>query len=434
MSKSPSLPNLEYLKYIEPHLATKILEFILKINQDEELKTLYKTLTVKTKNFSKINSEKFLSESESTTLKENTDKEIKDYEENLRGFLNLSENCEKQKTYDLNFFSLGKKIIEQTPPVDIIKFSNLLFDTGDFANASTILNSFSIFHENNVKTKSKAIYALYLLYSLRIFSQEKVEDIPNIFSKIVKGIDQLKNIFDSRFKKTDFDSVDREQIDFREILLYRGYLLHWALFLVKYDMTLFLDTLFDDKYFSLIESSFIYLIKYLIVFAIINGNRKFIYKLKEAISKKRNFIANNRDCFILLLEDILIYYNSKNAKKNLEDCKNLMKNDYFMYEYIETFDKRIKEFMVENYLILNESIDIEEIKFILDEEKDENAKKILVEKIKYLYPSAEIKETDKKLEYELTDDEINELYRIKTEDMYSITKNMVEFFKQNKNN
>ena len=65
--------------------------------------------------------------------------------------------------------------------------------------------------------------------------------------------------------------------------------------------------------------------------------------------------------------------------------------------------------MVENYLILNESIDIEEIKFILDEEKDENAKKILVEKIKYLYPSAEIKETDKKLEYELTDDEINEL-------------------------
>ena len=434
MSKSPSLPNLEYLKYIEPHLATKILEFILKINQDEELKTLYKTLTVKTKNFSKINSEKFLSESELATLKENTDKEIKDYEENIRGFLNLAENCEKQKTYDLNFFSLGKKIIEQTPPVDIIKFSNLLFDTGDFANASTILNSFSIFHENNVKTKSKAIYALYLLYSLRIFSQEKVEDIPNIFSKIVKGIDQLKNIFDSRFKKTDFDSVDREQIDFREILLYRGYLLHWALFLVKYDMTLFLDTLFDDKYFSLIESSFIYLIKYLIVFAIINGNRKFIYKLKEAISKKRNFIANNRDCFILLLEDILIYYNSKNAKKNLEDCKNLMKNDYFMYEYIETFDKRIKEFMVENYLILNESIDIEEIKFILDEEKDENAKKILVEKIKYLYPSAEIKETDKKLEYELTDDEINELYRIKTEDMYSITKNMVEFFKQNKNN
>ena len=411
MSKSASLPNLEYLKYIEPHLATKILEFILKIDQNEELKSLYKTLTIKTRNFTKINSEKFLSESDSTSLKSKTDEEIKNYEEQLRGYLNLAENCEKQKTYDLNFFSLGKKIIEQTPPKDIIQFSNILFDTNDYSKASMILNN-----------------------SLRIYSQEKVEEIPKIFSKIVKGIDQLKNFFDDRFKQTDFDAVDREQIDFREILLYRGYLLHWALFLVKYDMTLFLDTLFDDKYFSLIESSFIYLIKYLIVFAIINGNRKFIYKLKDSISKKRNFISNNRDCFILLLEDILIYFNSKNAKTNIENCKNLMKNDYFMQEYIDIFDKKVKELMVENYLILNESIDIEEIKFILDEEKDENTKKILIEKIKYLYPNAAIKEEDKKIKYEVNEDDINEFYKIKTEEMYSISKNMVEFFKQNKNN
>ena len=31
-----------------------------------------------------------------------------------------------------------------------------------------------------------------------------------------------------------------------------------------------------------------------------------------------------------------------------------MKEDYFMYEYIDLFDKKIKEFMLENYLILNE--------------------------------------------------------------------------------
>ena len=78
--------------------------------------------------------------------------------------------------------------------------------------------------------------------------------------------------------------------------------------------------------------------------------------------------------------------------------------------------------------------DIEEIKFILDEEKDENTKKILIEKIKYLYPNAAIKEEDKKIKYEVNEDDINEFYKIKTEEMYSISKNMVEFFKQNKNN
>jgi hypothetical protein len=372
-------------------------------------------------------------ESELTSLKSNTESEIKELEEKLKGFLNLSENCEKQKTHDLSNFSLGKKIIEQTPPIDILKFSNLLFDTKEFSKAAMILNSFAIFHENNIKTKSKAIYALYLLYSIRIYSGEKLEEIPGIFSRIVKGIDQLKNFFDSRFKNADFDGVDKEQVDFREILIYRGYLLHWALFLIKYDITLFLDTLFDEKYFSMIESNFLYLIKYLFVFAIINGNRKYLNKLKEAVSKKKNFITNHRDCFILLLEDIIIYFNSKNAKKSLEDCKIKMKEDYFMYEYIDLFVQKIKEFMLENYLILNESVDIEEIKFILDEEEDKT-KKIVKDKIKYLYPNAEIKDEDKKIKFDVKEDEINEYYKIKTEDMYSLTKNMVEFFKENKNN
>ena len=433
MSEPSPLPNIEYLKYIEPHLATKILEFILKSSPNEELNSLYKTLSIKTKNFEKINSEKFMPESELTSLKSNTESEIKELEEKLKGFLNLSENCEKQKTHDLSNFSLGKKIIEQTPPIEILKFSNLLFDTKEFSKAAMILNSFAIFHENNIKTKSKAIYALYLLYSIRIYSGEKLEEIPGIFSRIVKGIDQLKNFFDSRFKNADFDGVDKEQVDFREILIYRGYLLHWALFLIKYDITLFLDTLFDEKYFSMIESNFLYLIKYLFVFAIINGNRKYLNKLKEAVSKKKNFITNHRDCFILLLEDIIIYFNSKNAKKSLEDCKIKMKEDYFMYEYIDLFVQKIKEFMLENYLILNESVDIEEIKFILDEEEDKT-KKIVKDKIKYLYPNAEIKDEDKIIKFDVKEDEINEYYKIKTEDMYSLTKNMVEFFKENKNN
>ena len=433
MSTSPVLPNLEYLKYIEPHLATKLVEFILKDHPNEELKSLYKTLSIKTKNFDKISSEKFMSESELTSLKSKTESDIKDYEEKLKGFLNLAENCEKQKTHDLTAFSLGKKIIEQTSPIEIIQFSNLLFDTKDFSKASMILNSFSIFHENNMKTKSKAIYTLYLLFSLKVFSGEKTEDIPEIFSRIVKGVEQLKNIFDSGFKNTDFDGVDKEQVDFREILMYRGYLLHWALFLIKYDSTLFLDTLLDDKYFTLIESSFIYLIKYLVVFAIINGNRKYINKLKEAVSKKKNFITAHRDCFIFLLEDVIVYFNSENAKKSLEECKNMMKMDYFLYEYIDIFEKKVKEFMIENSIILNESLNIEDMKFILSED-DSKTKKLLIEKIKYLYPNAEIKEEDKKINYEVSDDEINEFYKIKTEDMYSLTKNMVEFFKQNKNN
>ena len=430
---STVLPNLEYIKYLEPHLALKILEFLIKQNAIEEVKSLYKNLSIKTRNFEKIQTEKFLSESEISELKSKNDSEIKAYEEKLKGFLNLSENCEKQKTHDLNFFSLGKKIIEQTSPVDVLQYSTKLFDSKNFEKAYIILNSFSIFHENSPKTKSKAIYALYLLYSINVFIGENKDQISENFVKIATNIDKLKNIFDSLFKKADFDSVEKAQVDFKEILLYRGYLLHWALFLTKYNSALFLDTLFDDKYFSLIESSFIYLLKYLIVFSVINGSRKYINKLKDAILKKKNFICKHKDCFIVLLENILVNFNSKDAMKNSEDCKNLMKNDYFLNEYIEPFEKKIKEFILENYLIVNECLNIDDVKILFNENEDET-KKNLINFIEYFYPNAKIKEENKKIFYEVDDEEINNYYKIKTEDLYSLTKTMVEFFKENKNN
>ena len=430
---SSTLSNLEYLKYIEPHLALKIVEFLIKQNSTEEIKTLYKNLSIQTRNYEKIQSEKFMSESELNELKSKSESEIKQLEEKLKGFLNLSENCEKQKTHDLNYFSLGKKIIEQTSPIEVLQYSTRLFDIKNFEKACMILKSFSIFHENSPKTKSKAIFALYLLYSIKVFIGENSEEIAKNFEKITKNIDQLKNIFDSLFKKADFDSVDKVQVDFKEILLYRGYLLHWALFMTKHNSALFLDTLFEDKYFSLIESSFVYLLKYLIVFSIINGSRKYIIMLKDAISKKKNFIDKYKDCFIVLLENISNNFNSKDILKNLEECKNIMKNDYFFYEYIDLFDKKIKEYILENYLILNECVNIDDIKFLFNENEEET-KKNLKHYIEYFYPNSKIKEDNKKISYEVDEEEINNYYKIKTDDLYSLTKNMVEFFKENKNN
>ena len=63
------------------------------------------------------------------------------------------------------------------------------------------LNSFSIFHENSPKTKSKSIYALYLLYSIKVFVGENREQIEESFYKLMKNIDKLKNMLDHFLKK-----------------------------------------------------------------------------------------------------------------------------------------------------------------------------------------------------------------------------------------
>ena len=54
--------------------------------------------------------------------------------------------------------------------------------------------------------------------------------------------------------------------------------------------------------------------------------------------------------------------------------------------------------------------------------------------IEYFCPNTKIKEDKKKIFYEVDEDQINYYYKIKTEDLYSLTKNVVEFFKENKNN
>ena len=428
------LPNLEYLKFIEPHLALKIVEFLLKQNSTEELKTIYKNLSIATKNYDNIKNEKMLSETELNEFEEKNNKEMAELEEKLKAFLNLSENCETQKTHDLNLFSLGKKIIEETSTTEILQYATKLFDLKKYDKAASLLNSFSIFHENSRKNKSKAIYALYLLFSIKILTEAPAEKIEENFLKIKMSIEKLKEILDETFTKTDFDSVDNTQVDFKEVLLYRGYLVHWALFIIKYNSTLFLDVLFEDKYYNFIETSFNYLFKYLIVFAIINNSRKYIQKIKDSILKKINFIkANSKGPFITLLENIFINYNSQETTKLLEDCKETMKKDYFLYEFVEQFDTKVKNLILENYLLLNEDIEIEDCKLLFNENIDET-KKNVKNLIEYFYPGAKIKEENDKISYVVEEDEINNYYKIKTNDLYALTKNMVEFFKENKNN
>jgi hypothetical protein len=426
---SSSLPNLEYLKFLDPHLSLKILDYLLKQNESDELKALYKILSIKTKNFEKIEKGKFLSESELGELKSKNEKETKDLENKISRFLILCDNCEKQNSHDLSLFSLGKNIIETTSPVDILNYGIHLFDINEYDKASKLLNSFSLLYENLPKAKSKTIFALYLLYSIKIYN-EKYDEAKDTFEQINKRLEGLKNIYDTSFKKFEFDSEEKTVVDFKEILLYRGYLLHWALFLIKSNSALFLDIIFDTKNYLLVETSFGYLFKYIIVFCFIHYSRKNITKLKDSIMKKKNILNKNKDCFIVLLENILVNFDNKNAMNNLKDCKNLMKKDYFLFEYIDEFEKKVKKFILEVYLTLNECITIDEIKFIFDDD-EEKTKKSCIDFINKNYPNSKVNENNNKIYYELNDDDINNYYKIKTDDLYSLTKNMIEVFKAN---
>ena len=427
---SIQLQDLEYLKYIEPHLASEILEFTIKNHkEDENLSKMFKDFISKSQNFEKIKEYKIYDDKQIEEMKEKRAKEEEEFEEKLKGFLNLCENCKKQNNYDLNSFALGKKIIDETSPSLVIDYAKRLFDNGKCEEAKSILYSFAMLNEGNKKNISKGIFAFYLIYSLYFFTKQQSKIIESIFIQILSGVDKLKAHLDEEFKKVNFDSVEKIQIDFKQILLYRGYIIHWALFLLENNFELFLDTLLDDKYFTMIESVFPYMLKYLIVFTIISKSKKYLCKIKELVKNNPSFLEN--DIFVKLFKNIYIDYNIENFVALRKEIEAIMNNDYFLANYLKSFISKCNEAIIENYIIANEVISLKELCLVY--EKDvEATKKKCIELIKFNFPLAKIDEANKEeIAYENDESEMDNYYKKQTEELYDLTKSMISFVKMN---
>ena len=422
-----SLPNMAYIKYLDPHLVIQILEFLQKNNSsNEDIKNLYIKILSSIQDFEKQKLNNIFDEAKIKELKEENEKEKKELSEKLEGFLNLSNNCIRENNYDLNSFSLGRKIIDETSPNLIILYAKKLYNSLEFDKARNLLTSFIKLNKIVNKNLSKIIYALYLLYSINVLTKQEGKIIEKYFIEILNSLDHLKDYLDSEFKKTNFDSVDKIQIDFKEILLYRGYIIHWSLFLLENNMELFLDTLFKDTYFTLIENAFNYMYPYLIIFSILTKSKRYINQIKESIKK----INIQGDKFIDLFKEIFINYDIGKSVKLFEECKEIMKNDYFVYNYIDKFNAKFKEIIIENYIFLNETIDLSELSKLFNDNITET-RKYTQDIIKFNYPLAKIEDKGNN-EIEIVNDEqeMENYYNIKTHELFDLTSNMVNILKK----
>ena len=424
--------NLDYIKYFEPHFVLNILEFLLKNNQNnEELKKLYNNFLTNSQEYEKIKENKILNEDKINELKEKNIKEIEELENNLKGFLNLCDKCQKQNNYDLNSFSFGKKVLDETNPQIVLQYCKKLFNNNSYDKAKNILNAFYEFNKEINKNHSKNIYSLYLIYLINIITKQDSNIIENNFIKILNELDDLKIIFDEEFKKSNFDSVEKINIDFKQILLYRGYIIHWSLFLLENNnIQLFLTTLFNDNYYTMIENVFTYIFKYIIVFSIISKSKQFIKKINESLDNYENYFDKD-DKFFNLFKEMFIEFDIKKSILSLNECKNIMKNDYFLYNYINLFENKCKEILIENYIIIHEKINLSKFNELFENDINKT-KEYFKNLIKRIYPLASIKDiNDNEIEYELDKNDIQLFYNIKTNELYNLTSNMINYLNIN---
>lgn len=155
---------------------------------------------------------------------------------------------------------------------------------------------------------------------------------------------------------------------------------------------------FDQDYYTLIESSFHNLFKYLIIIAILSKSKKIINTLKNSLSA-----IPYQDNFVELFNSLFINFDFENSYALIQSCKDSIKNDYFLSDYVEQFVIMGKELIIENYITLNSCIDVNLFAGYFKESM-ESVKRDLVKFIKINYPGAEINENQNVISFKLDDD------------------------------
>ena len=226
------------------------------------------------------------------------------------------------------------------------------------------------------------------------------------FNQLQNVIETLKNNLVEDYKKISLDSTEKLQVDFKHILLHRGYLIHWSLFLLKDSRTsmttgleAFLDLVFTNDYFNVIETSFGNLFKYLIVLSIISKSKSKLNTLKLTFES-----LPYEDEFVRLFNSMFTSFDFENSFALVKDCVKFIKQDYFLKEYEELFVSKCKEILLENYINLNSSINLNTFAGFLEEDV-EKTRAYITQFFKLHYPEAVLTTQGESISFSIPSDD-----------------------------
>jgi translation initiation factor 3 subunit E len=140
------------------------------------------------------------------------------------------------------------------------------------------------------------------------------------------------------------------------VLLHRGYLVHWSLFLLKdhrNGIANFLSLAFDPSYFPLVEDSFIYLLKYVIILTLTAKFTDKIDILKTSLQDQQD-----EDNYIQLFDSLYVRFDLDMCNKLRKTIVADLDNDYFLQDYKELINSKVFETIIETYVKLNRKFNL----------------------------------------------------------------------------
>jgi translation initiation factor 3 subunit E len=178
---------------------------------------------------------------------------------------------------------------------------------------------------------------------------------------------------------TDLEKV-KEAIDGRHIapidqLRQRAWVLHWGL-LVYINQRDGIDSLtdfFSDRvYLQTLENLCPWLLRYYTAFVILSPNTR-QNRLREVLSEIQSISYQYSDPITEFLSSLFNQFDFDEAQIKLKECQELVKNDFFLQIYAESFMKQARLLICEMYCNINKHVDISMLsqKLQLSEEEAE---------------------------------------------------------------
>ena len=248
--------------------------------------------------------------------------------------------------------ALNQKFLEESygigaEQIDALsRFAKCQFQCGNYGSASELLQSYRLFCTD----PKKSLSALWGRFAADILLQN--------FDSALEDLGKLKEAFDAT------QSVTSPLMQLQQ----RTWLMHWGLFVFwnhKNGLHALIDLfLQDDRYLSALQTNAPHLLRYVAAAAIVSVRQRSVVKDLVKVIEQEKYQYS--DVVTEFLECLYVHYDFDGAQEKLEECHDLLENDYFLAGYKEDFVANARLAIFETYCRLHKCIDIKTMSAKLD--------------------------------------------------------------------
>eukprot|EP00891_Asterochloris_glomerata_P002480 jgi/Astpho2/2480/e_gw1.00048.70.1_t len=154
----------------------------------------------------------------------------------------------------------------------------------------------------------------------------------------------------------------------------RTWLMHWALFVFfnhENGRNAIIDLFMQERYLNAIQTTAQHLLRYLAVAVVVNKRRR--NSLKDLVRVVEQESYEYSDPITQFLRSLYVEYDFEAAQQKLQECEEVIDNDYFLAACKDEFVENARVFTFESYCRIHQCIDLRQLaeKLAMDEDAAE---------------------------------------------------------------